>query len=429
MMKFIHTSDWHLGHSLKGKSRHSEHEQFLAWLYEQALVHQVDALIVAGDIFDTSAPSSRAREIYQSFIAKLSHTNIQLILLGGNHDSVAVLNESKAIAAELNAFVIPSTGMAIDEQVLTLREPESNNALAVVCAVPFIRATDVLRSEAGQDDSTKKKALGEAITQHYATLFEMAKVEQAKIETAEKRTVPIIATGHLTAVGASLSESVREIYIGTLEAFPANNFPNADYIALGHIHKPQIVAKQDHIRYCGSPIPLSFDEISYQKKVNLVSFTDESNSPEITEINVPLFQALKTIKGDLASIEAQIATLKETLNGQSLWLNVEVEKQDYLADLNQKVLDMLQGSAIELLALKRSANKDVQLKQLQATQTLDDLNPDLVFEKLLSFREISKNDESYMPLKALFNEIKNEVETAQIEKEEASDKPAVDDPL
>jgi exonuclease SbcD len=137
---------------------------------------------------------------------------------------------------------------------------------------------------------------------------------------------------------------------------------------------------------------------------------------------------LKTIKGDLASIEAQIATLKETLNGQSLWLNVEVEKQDYLADLNQKVLDMLQGSAIELLALKRSANKDVQLKQLQATQTLDDLNPDLVFEKLLSFREISKNDESYMPLKALFNEIKNEVETAQAEKEEASDKPAVDDP-
>jgi exonuclease SbcD len=173
---------------------------------------------------------------------------------------------------------------------------------------------------------------------------------------------------------------------------------------------------------------LSFDEISYQKKVNLVSFSDGSNDPEITEINVPLFQALKTIKGDLASIEAQIATLKETLNGQSLWLNVEVEKQDYLADLNQKVLDMLQGSAIELLALKRSANKDVQLKQLQATQTLDDLNPDLVFEKLLSFREISKNDESYMPLKALFNEIKNEVETAQAEKEESSDKQAVDDP-
>ena len=418
-MKFIHTSDWHLGHSLKGKSRHSEHEQFLAWLYQQAVAHQVDALIVAGDIFDTSAPSSRAREIYQGFIAKLSHTNIQLIVLGGNHDSVAVLNESKAIAAELNAFVIPSTGIDIDEQVITLRKPNNNDPLAVVCAVPFIRATDVLKSEAGQDDSAKKKALGEAITQHYKRLYQIAQQQQATIKETEGFVVPIIATGHLTAVGVSLSESVREIYIGTLEAFPASNFPAADYIALGHIHKPQIVAKSEHIRYCGSPIPLSFDEMTYQKVVNLVSFERDSTHPEIYEIAVPLFQHLKTIKGDLSSIEEQITDLKEAFKDQSLWLNVEVEKQDYLADLNQKVLDMLHGSSIELLALKRTSQKEIQLKQAQSTQTLDDLSPDLVFEKLLSFREINENDESYAPLVSLFNEIKSEVEAMQVEQDES----------
>ena len=105
-MRIIHTSDWHLGQYFYGKSRANEHQQFLTWLLTQVTEHQIDAIIVAGDIFDTSTPPSYAREMYFEFIAKLQGTNCQLIILAGNHDSVAMLAESKTVLASLSTRVI-----------------------------------------------------------------------------------------------------------------------------------------------------------------------------------------------------------------------------------------------------------------------------------------------------------------------------------
>ena len=105
-MRIIHTSDWHLGQYFYGKSRANEHQQFLTWLLAQVSIHNIDAIIVAGDIFDTSTPPSYAREMYFDFIAKLHVTDCQLIILAGNHDSVAMLSESQAVLASLSTRVI-----------------------------------------------------------------------------------------------------------------------------------------------------------------------------------------------------------------------------------------------------------------------------------------------------------------------------------
>lgn len=110
-----------------------------------------------------------------------------------------------------------------------------------------------MQSVAGETSTQKKQALGEAIQRHYQNLHAQALKIQNEQEQKIHRKLPIIATGHLTALGVTASESVRDIYIGTLEAFDANAFPPVDYIALGHIHRPQIVAKSESIRYCGSP--------------------------------------------------------------------------------------------------------------------------------------------------------------------------------
>ncbi len=102
--------------------------------------------------------------------------------------------------------------------------------------------------------------------------------------------MPVIATGHLTTVGASKSDAVRDIYIGTLDAFPAQNFPPADYIALGHIHRAQVIGGCEHIRYCGSPIALSFDETGREKSVFLLEFSKANpagNSAPSTPLEVP----------------------------------------------------------------------------------------------------------------------------------------------
>ena len=283
-MKILHTSDWHLGQSFFTQNRKHEHQRFLDWLLNVVDEHGIDAIIVAGDIFDTGAPPSYAREIYSRFVVSLQAHACTLVILGGNHDSVSVLNETRGLLSCLNTHVIASTCADPAEQVVEIRN-NNDEVTGLVCAIPFIRARDVMVSEAGQSGEDKKQSLGEAIKAHYASVYQLAEARRAELGID----IPIIATGHLTALGVSASSSVREIYIGTLDGFDAGGFPPADYIALGHIHRPQRVAKSDIIRYSGSPIPLSFDELGTQKQVLVVSF-DGHQATSVESVPVPLFQ-------------------------------------------------------------------------------------------------------------------------------------------
>ena len=433
-MKILHTSDWHLGQSFFTKSRKNEHAAFLKWLLQQVEVHQIDAIIVAGDVFDTGTPPSYARELYHAFIGELQGMQCTLVVLGGNHDSVSVLNESKALLKYLNSHVIASTYGELSEQVITLNDRKGQPS-AVLCAVPFIRPRDVLVSEAGQSGTDKRQALGDAIKQHYGTLYNealslRASMEEKRIKDGSENSaaIPIIATGHLTALGVSQSESVRDIYIGTLEGFDAKGFPPADYIALGHIHRPQKVAKTEHIRYSGSPIPLGFDELNTQKQVVLVTFEIESTTPTISTLPVPRFQAMEVIKGDLKAIEAAInksdaitlasqtddavseldevdkalsefnKTISATDNAISskdpVWLCIEVEKEDYLTDLQQRIQGLLEGKNAEILQLKRKRKRMVNSLTEKQNVQLSELSVNDVFEARLALESIEDNTTS-----------------------------------
>jgi exonuclease SbcD len=394
-MKILHTSDWHLGQSFFTKSRKEEHQGFIDWLLQQVATEQVDAVIIAGDIFDTGTPPSYAREMYNQFVVDMQQLNCVLVVLGGNHDSVSTLNESKQILACLNTFVVASTGISIDEQVFTIPD-KSGQPGAILCAVPFIRARDVLQSTAGETGLQKRQALGDAIKQHYQTLYQIALLKQ-KEQKANGLNIPIIATGHLTALGVSQSESVRDIYIGTLDGFAADGFPPVDYIALGHIHKPQIVAKSEHIRYCGSPIPLSFDELGTQKQVMLVEFS-EAQRTSLQPISIPVFQPMSVIKGDLVKIEKALQQLnadaKADTGAQPVWLCIEVDTQDYLSDLQQRVQTMTQGLNVEVLQLRRTRNQRRQLLSQMQSETLAELTPEDVFEKRLAMETFDTGPEA-----------------------------------
>ena len=259
-MRILHTSDWHLGQHFMGKTRQAEHRAWCDWLVDTVQQRQADALIIAGDIFDTGTPPSYAREQYNRFVVQMQDTGCQLVILAGNHDSVAMLNESKDLLAQLNTDVISSAADNLDDQLLQLKKRDGQLG-ALLCAIPFLRPRDIQRSQAGQSAEDKQSDLQQAIAEHYAQLFAKA----AAAREALGVTVPIIGTGHLTTVGVSLSESVRDIYVGSLTAFPTDAFPAFDYLALGHIHRPQKVGGLEHIRYSGSPIALSFDEAKQQK--------------------------------------------------------------------------------------------------------------------------------------------------------------------
>ncbi|WP_139683999.1 exonuclease subunit SbcD [Vibrio tasmaniensis] len=387
-MKILHTSDWHLGQNFYNKSRKNEHERFLQWLLEQVTEHNIDAIIVAGDIFDTSTPPSYAREMYNKFVVDSNKIGCQLVLLGGNHDSVSVLKETQQLLKYMGADVIPNTNEDHATQVVELKG-KNGDVEALVCTIPFIRPRDVLTSQAGVTGVERQKQLGDAIKQHYQSVYDAAVEKRATFENSEH--MPIIATGHLTAMGVQQSDSVRDIYVGNLDGFAADGFPDADYIALGHIHRPQVVAKREYIRYCGSPIPLSFDELKSQKQVCVVEFVEGVRT--ISQLSVPTFQPLAEIKGDLSEIESQLNQYLGLDSEQSVWLSIEVQAQDYLSDLQERMRSLTDGLNVEVLQLRRARERRNQALEQESAETLSELSPMDVFSKRIALEEFETDSE------------------------------------
>ncbi|MDU1573199.1 MAG: exonuclease subunit SbcD [Pantoea sp.] len=388
-MRIIHTADWHLGQFFYNKSRAAEHQAFLDWLLARIEEHQVDALIVAGDLFDSGTPPSYARELFNRFVVALQPTGCQLVVLAGNHDSVATLNESRALLACLNTQVI--TTPQPDHNLLLLRD-RAGEPGALLCAIPYLRPRDIMRSRAGQSGREKQLSLLEAIAAHYQRSVDAAR--------AHPLALPVIATGHLTTVGVSKSDSVRDIYIGTLDAFPASAFPDVDYVALGHIHRAQRVANSDHIRYSGSPIPLSFDELGSEKSVFLLQL-DSAGLQSVTPLPVPPFQPMKMLKGSLAEIEAQLAPFADHQGDRPVWLDIEVTTQEFLSDLQRRVEALTADLPVEILLLRRSREqRQHSLAQLK-NETLSELKVEEVFARRIALAEDIEEAE-HARLSALF---------------------------
>lgn len=383
-MRILHTSDWHLGQHFMGHSRQAEHQALIDWLLIQTQTHVVDAVLIAGDIFDTGAPPSYARELYNQLIVRLHDAGVALLLLAGNHDSVSVLDESRELLSYLGTQVISSTG-GDAQHVITLPLRNSGNTPGcIVCALPFIRPRDVQQSQAGQSAKDKQQALQTAIAATYQRVYAAAQRKQAQLLASTGQHLPIIATGHLTTVGASSNESVREIYVGALEAFPTNAFPRASYIALGHIHKSQLVGGLEHIRYSGSPIALGFDEARQTKQVLLVD-VNADGLQTVTALPVPVFQPMASITGTLA----QMPELLKSASAQArsdlpVWLEVTVQEDDYLADLTVRVQAMAESLPVEILRIKRQRGTTAAQLGSEARESLDELSPLDVFERRLA---------------------------------------------
>ena len=257
----------------------------------------------------------------------------------------------------------------------------------------------MLLSVAGENARDKQASLQDAIHAHYQALFALAVQKRAELGVH----LPIVATGHLTTVGASASESVREIYVGSLEAFPTAAFPAADYIALGHIHRPQKVGGLEHIRYSGSPIALSFDEARQTKQMLLVDVSAQGLDA-VTPIHVPCFQPLLSVTGSLEALATSIrAAAHEAPEGTTVWLEVVVAADDYLSDLQARIDAMTKGLPVEVLRIRRERSAQQNALQAQAKETLNELTPDDVFARRLQTETL--DDDLRAQLTSMYREI------------------------
>lgn len=280
MLTLLHTSDWHLGRRLYGKPRYDEFKQFLDWQLQTLREQKVDVLLIAGDIFDTTAPSNQAQNLYYDFLSQVCHTDCRhVIIVAGNHDSASFLEAPKQLLKAFNTHIIGSMTDTPTDEVITLSDKLGQPEL-IVMAVPYLRDRDVRTVGHGERLDDKERKLAQGIKTHYAQIADIAIAQQAQLKAKYKRTIPIVATGHLFTVGGQTMEGdgVRDLYVGSLGSIGAEIFhPQIDYVALGHLHIPQAVGGQPHIRYAGSPIAMGFGESRQQKQVHLLRFDANSD--------------------------------------------------------------------------------------------------------------------------------------------------------
>ncbi|WP_240008453.1 exonuclease SbcCD subunit D C-terminal domain-containing protein [Pseudaquidulcibacter saccharophilus] len=390
-MRILHTSDWHLGRSLIGRRRYEEFDAFLSWLTETIAVEKIDILIVAGDIFDSSLPSNRAQEQYYNFLTNLATNGVckNIILVGGNHDSPSFLKAPSALLKALNIFMVGSISENMGDDVIVLKNGEK--PLAIICAVPYLRDRDIRQVETGESFEQKDAKLIDGIRRHYAEICNIAKQKRDELGG----NIPIVTTGHLFASGGQTidGDGVRELYIGSLAGIGADIFPEfVDYVALGHLHVPQKVGGFDKIRYSGSPLAMGFGEAGQQKQVIIIDFEagDNGIKTQIREINIPQFQALKSIKGDIKKITDEINELIK--QKKNIWLEIEYIGDEIFNDLNQIIGDLVAETELEILRIKNQRAFNNIITQYDFSANLDELNELEVFDKFLEINNIAAAD-------------------------------------
>ncbi len=378
-MKILHTSDWHLGRTLYGRKRYEEFATFLDWLAQTIETERVDVLLLAGDVFDTSAPSNRAQSLYYRFLSRITASACRhVVVIAGNHDSPTFLDAPRELLQVLAVQVVGAATEQPEDEVLVLDDLQGAPEL-IVCAVPYLRDRDIRIVEAGESIDSKEQKLVEGIRQHYAAVGEVARQRREALGGD----IPIIGMGHLFTAGGQTvdGDGVRELYVGSLAHVTGAIFPEVfDYLALGHLHVPQKVGGAETRRYSGSPLPMGFGEARQQKSVCLLDFSGGSQ-PAVRLIDVPKIQHLERLSGDWETLSAGLAALVAA--GSDAWLEILYDGADVIPDLRQRLEAIIEGSALEILRIRNNRIVERALGQMREDETLDDLDIQDVFMRCL----------------------------------------------
>ncbi|WP_306551556.1 exonuclease SbcCD subunit D C-terminal domain-containing protein [Daejeonella sp.] len=329
-LKILHTSDFHIGKQLLKVDFFEDMELFFDWLIKVIKEEKIDVLLMSGDLFDQANPSQQAMRQYYMFLKRMIPLNCKVIITGGNHDSAQVLNAPKELLEILDVTIVGGAPESIDELFFTV---EKNNQKVVIAAVPYLRDRDIRQALAGETYDDKIAQIRAGLSTYFQQVSHHHKLHFSG--------TPLVVMAHLFAQGAETTESEREIQIGNQAGIDVNIFgANTSYVALGHIHKPQAVGREN-VQYSGSPIPLSFSEKEDAKRV--IVLTVENDLFNVQSINIPAFRKLITLKGTLNEALYKLSKhLSTTVLPDLIELQI-IEEQESIAKI--KELDELLSNA------------------------------------------------------------------------------------
>lgn len=357
-MKILHTGDWHLGKNLEGQSRMDEQEAFLNDFIKIVEENDIDLVIIAGDIYDSSNPPARAEKMFYNALKKISKNGERLTLvISGNHDNPERLVSAGPLAREHGIIMVGTPKSIVQPGEYGLNkilssgegfiEIEINKERAIILTVPYPsekRLNEILY-DGMDDDEMKVKSYGERIH----SLFDNLK------SNYREDTINLVVS-HLFAMGSEEGGSERSIQLGGSYIVDGGCFPEeAQYVALGHVHKPQIVpGTKGRARYSGSPIHYNKKEISYEKKCFLIN-VNAGEEADIQEIVLKVYKPIEIWK--CTSVESAISKCEENKE-KDCWVYLEITTDRYIAEDEIKLMKSIKNDILEIMPKIKGATED-----------------------------------------------------------------------
>lgn len=379
-MKILHTSDWHLGKSLEGYSRLDEQQLFLEDFIKTVHENDIQIVIIAGDIYDTSNPPARAENMFYDALKKISDNgNIMTIIIAGNHDNPERLSAAGPLAREHGIIIFGTPKTVIQpgeygknrvissaEGMIEVKIGEETAIIAAVAYPSEKRLNEVLYSDMDDENirhesyNLRLKALFDKLSQNY-----------------RDDTVNILIS-HIFTAGSEEAGSERSIQLGGSLSFDASLFPkNAQYIALGHIHKPQTVQGTDkRARYSGAPLHYSKKEVNYKNKF-FIADIKPSLPANITEIPVKIYKPIEVWKFE--NIESAIDHCCENKD-KLCWTYLEIKTDRYIREDEIKKMREYKADIIEILPIIENDNAAIETQEMP-DKKIDELFKDFYMKQ------------------------------------------------
>lgn len=389
-MKILHTADWHLGQLFHEYDRTIEHQQFLNWLLKTIEEQEIEVLLVSGDVFDISNPAAASIKMFYTFLQQATKHNsdLQIVITAGNHDSASRLEAPKPLLESSNIHIIGTIDKNVDGSInyekLTIPLRNKSGEIKAWClAIPFLRIGDY------PTIPNSINPYSDGVAALYNEAFQFATTHILEGQS-------VIAMGHLHTHHAEISDMDKSerLIMGGVECIPASAFhPDIKYVALGHIHKAQRIGGKEHIRYSGSPLPMSFSERNYKHQV--VIFNLENEISDLITIEIPVTIPLLRIPLKAETLENVLLQLRQlpeiTELEQAPYLEVQVLLEEPEPALRHKIEEVIKFKNVKLARIQQHYNnRDKHLVDSNPQELLNELKPIDVFSK--SYRAKYSND-------------------------------------
>lgn len=373
-MKLFHLSDLHIGKRVNEFSMLEDQKYILRQILKAAKEYQPDGIILAGDIYDKPVPAAEAVQVFDDFLTSLSEMKLPVFMISGNHDSAERVSYGGRLMKKSGIYVTP-----VYEGKTEKVELKDDYGKVCIHLLPFIKPAAVRHAFEGGEYEKEAETVCD-----YQSAVKMA-VSHMEIEEGARN----VLVAHQFVTGAMRCES-EEVSVGGLDNVDASVFDDFDYVALGHIHSPQAVGREQ-VRYCGTPLKYSFSEAGQEKSITVVELKEKGNT-QITFIPLHPLRDMRKIRGSYMEVTARSFYENDSCDD---YLHVTLTDEEDILDGLQK-LRVIYPNIMQLEYDNRRTRENMELTGAQAVEKKSEMELFMEFYELQNNQPMSQVQEEFV---------------------------------